>query len=597
VAWTYHTGALSPETSLNEKAAFEATPLMVDGRLVFTTPFDKVIALDPATGQEQWTFDPEIDRTRNSAEVTSRGVSVWRGKGDGVCASRVFLGTLDARLIALDLATGKRCADFGEKGQIALGADAGQTVVGDYQVTSPPVVVGDRVVVGSSIGDNTRVDTGRGVVRAYDVRTGARAWMFDPLLPIEGGWTGAANAWGVISADAERGLVFVPTGSPSPDYFGGLRTGDDRWANSVIALEAETGKVRWAFQVVHHDLWDYDVASAPMLVDVPRDRARVPAVAVTTKMGHLFVLHRETGEPLFSVEERPVPASNVPGEAASKTQPFPSNPALVPNRLAPEDAWGPTAADREACRALLKDARNEGIFTPPTVRGTIVYPGNAGGVAWGGASYDPTRALLVVNTNRLPFLVRLIPQGDFDAERAKGKDNRLSGEFSRQRGAPFADYREVLRSPSGLPCNPPPWGALTAVDLATGAKKWDVPLGHLVIPAGKRGNPEALTIDGMASFGGSLVTAGGLVFIAASFFDDTLRAFDVDSGKILWESPLPAGGQAAPMTYRFHAKQYVVIAAGGHGKAGTKQGDSVVAYALPTHTSGPTPSTTGSTTF
>jgi quinoprotein glucose dehydrogenase len=581
-AWTYHTGALQPESPLNAKAAFESTPVMVDGWLIFTTPFGKVIALDPARGVERWTFDPEIDRRRNSAEVTSRGVAVWRGKGKRPCAQRVFVGTLDARLMALDLSTGARCTDFGDNGAVDLGRDARSTVEGDYQVTSPPAIVGDSVIVGSSIGDNTSVDIGRGIVRAYDVRRGTLRWTFDPLLPFDGeGKTGGANAWSIISVDAKRGLVFVPTSSPSPDYFGGLRPGDDRWANSVVALDAQKGTVRWAFQVVHHDLWDYDVASAPMLVDVPRGGKRIPAVAVTTKVGHLFVLERTTGKPLFPVVERPVPASDVPGESAAPTQPFPSNPALVPQRLTAEEAWGITDEDRQFCRDRIAAARNEGLFTPPTLRGTMAYPGNAGGVAWGGASYDPTRSLLVVNTNRLPAIIRLIPRESYDAERRKGQDNRLTGEFAPQRGAPFALYREILRSPQGLPCNPPPWGALTAVDLRSGEKKWEVPLGHLVVPANKRGNPEPVHIDGMGSFGGSLVTGGGLVFIAAAFFDDTLRAFDVESGAVLWEAPLPAGGQAAPMTYRHRGTQYVVIAAGGHGKVGTKQGDAVIAYALP----------------
>jgi quinoprotein glucose dehydrogenase len=582
VAWTYHTGALAVPSPLDGKAAFEATPLMVDGLLVFTTPFSKVVALDPGTGGERWTYDPEIDRRRNAAEVTSRGVAAWRGGGKGVCASRVFFGTLDGRLIALDLATGRPCVNFGKEGHIDLVRDANAPGLGDYQVTSPPAVVGDVVVVGSSIGDNTSVDIGRGIVRAYDARSGGLRWTFDPLLPMgAGAKAGGANAWAVLSADVERGLLFVPTGSASPDYFGGLRPGDNRWANSVVALEAGTGKVRWAFQVVHHDLWDYDVASQPVLVEIPRGEARIAAVAVTTKMGHLFLLDRESGEPLFPVTERPVPASDVPGERASPTQPFPSNPPLVPQRLLGEDAWGPTAADRDACRERIAAARNEGLFTPPTLRGTIAYPGIIGGVAWGGPSYDPKRGLLVVNTNRLPFFIRLIPRDAFDAERAKGKDNRLDGEFAPQRGAPFAMYREILRSPSGLPCSAPPWGTLAAVDLRTGEKKWETPLGRIVVPPGKRGNAEALPIEGMAGFGGSLVTASGLVFVASAFFDDTLRAFDVESGKSVWEVPLPAGGQATPMTYRYRGKQYIVISAGGHGKVGTKQGDAVIAYAVP----------------
>ncbi|HEY3054900.1 MAG TPA: pyrroloquinoline quinone-dependent dehydrogenase [Thermoanaerobaculia bacterium] len=548
VAWTYRTGALQPETDLNRKAAFECTPLMIGGTLYVVTPYNRVIALDAATGAEKWTFDPKIDRARNYSEVTSRGLSAWH--------DRLFLGTIDGRLIILNRLTGALLHE------IDLKRGVNDRGTGDYQVTSPPAVVDDLVVVGSSIGDNGAAVVERGTVRAFDARTGALRWSFDPLAKFSGE-SGAANAWSVISVDPVRKLVFIPTSSPSPDYFGGFRPGDDAYANSVVALHAQSGKIAWHFQVVHHDLWDYDVASQPVLIKF----GKTDAVAVTTKTGNLFILDRATGRPLLPVEERPVPKSDVPGENASPTQPF--GVKLVPQgSLRSSDAWGATDEDREWCRKRIADLPSEGIFAPPSVKGTIVYPGNIGGVAWGGASYDGDRRLLIVPLNRLPFFVRLIPRENFAQERQSGQDNRLTGEFASQRGAPYGMYREPFLSPHGSPCIAPPWGTLAAIDADSGRKKWEVPLG-------KREG-----VEGVPALGGALLTRGGLVFIAAAIGDDTLRAFDIENGSVVWESPLPAGAQSTPMTYRINGKQYVVICAGGHGKAGTKLGDYVIAYAL-----------------
>jgi quinoprotein glucose dehydrogenase len=298
-------------------------------------------------------------------------------------------------------------------------------------------------------------------------------------------------------------------------------------------------------------------------------------------MGFLFILDRRDGKPLIPVLEAEVPRSDVDGEVASPTQPLPANPALVPQTVGSDDAWGPTPADRDACRERIASLRNQGVFTPPSLGGTLVVPGNVGGVAWGGASHDPQRRLLFVNTNNLPFVVRLIPRDTFDTERSAGRDNRLTGEFASQRGAPFGMYREPFVSPKGLPCLAPPWGSLVAVDVDTGMVRWRVPLGARTIPAHAVGNDDDIVIKGLPSLGGSLVTGGGLLFIAAALRDDTIRAYDTDRGTVLWEAKLPAGGQAAPMSYEIGGKQYVVIAAGGHGKANTTQGDYVIAYALP----------------
>lgn len=573
VAWRYRTGALEPESHLNEKAAFEATPVLAAGRLVFSTPFNQVIALKPETGREIWRYDPDIDRSRGYSEVTSRGVAVRRSEDDGPCASRVLMGTIDARLVALDLETGALCRDFGGRGTINLEAGIDLKDRGDYQVTSPPLVVGDVVVVGSSLGDNRRARLESGAVRGFDVRTGKQLWRWNPLPDDIA--TGAANAWAPGSADPARDLVFLPTGSPSPDFFGGLRPGDNRWGNSVVALRASTGKLVWGFQVVHHDLWDYDVAAQPTLLEVELEGETVPAVAVNTKMGHYFLLHRETGKPLIGVDERRVPESGVPGEKASPTQPIPVSPPLSPTKLTASDIWGPSEESQAWCRKRFSEIDYQGIFTPPSERGALLFPGNVGGVNWGSAAIDPDTGVMVAIVNRLPTVVTLIRREEFEERRQEGRDNRLSGEFSAQRGAPYAMYRETFLSPAGTPCIAPPWGVLTAVRAATGEILWRTPLGEIDAGEGQK-------IPGDLALGGPLVTKGGLVFAAATRTDARLHVHSLATGEVLARFPLPANSQSTPMTFRAgDGRQYVVVAAGGHGKAGNKLGDYVVAFALP----------------
>jgi len=572
VAWTYRTGAFPHDEELDHKAAFEATPILVDGKLFLSTPYDQVIALNPETGAKIWEFDPTLELPYGSSEVTSRGVSAWRdpaAKRGQVCALRIFIGTLDARLIALDGATGKPCADFGMDGEVELTIGVKLRDPGDYQVTSAPAIVKDLVITGSSIGDNRAVSLERGLVRAYDARSGKLRWSWDPIP-----WalkttprTGAGNAWSTLSVDVDHDLVFIPTGSASPDYFGGIRKGDNKWANSVVALRASTGEFVWGFQVVHHDVWDYDVAAQPTLFTW---KDGTPAMVINTKMGRVFVLNRLTGAPLLPVEERPAPKSDIAGEESWPTQPA-STISLVPEKLSVADAWGKDDKEKEWCAEKIKAARSGEIFTPPSLKGTLVFPSNVGGVNWGSAAYDPQRHLMFVDTNRLPIFVKLIPRSEFESARKNATEmDRLRGEFARQTGAPFAMFRTPLLAPSGLPCNAPPWGTIAAVDLFSGKKVWDVPLGSLI--------PGINT--GTITLGGPMVTAGGLVFTAATM-DNYLRAFDAETGKELWKYDLPAGGQATPMTYTLDGKQFVVISAGGHGKLGTKQGDYVIAFTLP----------------
>ncbi len=590
VAWTFHTGdAYQPKGS--KPTAFEATPIYVDGALYLSTPLGRVIALDPVTGQQRWAYDPRIDKDAGYGDYASRGVSTWKSPSG---QRRIFIATIDAHLIALDAATGRPCADFGENGIVdlrrGLRIPPDSHHYADYEETSPPAVVGDTVVVGSGVADNASVSSPSGEVRGFDAVTGRLKWTWDPIpqdpkAPGAETWknggaqrTGAANAWSVIAADPETGLVFVPTGSPSPDYYGGERLGDNLHANSLVALRAATGERVWAFQTVHHDLWDYDVASPPVLFDVHRGGKTIPAVGVGSKTGNFFILDRATGKSVFGVEERSVPKSDVPGEAASATQPFP----VMPRPLAPQtmnvDAIQGSESDRKWCREAIARLRSEGIFTPPSLRGSLVIPGNVGGMAWGGAAYDPTNRLLLIPVNNLAAEVRLIPRADFERENeANGRDLSGGWELARQTGTPYGMARRFLRSPGGWPCTPPPWGTLNAVDADTGALKWTVPLGQL--PAmGPAPAPPAQY--GSIALGGPIVTAGGLVFMAGTL-DSALRAFDVATGQELWKRDLSTSARSVPMTFRGpDGKQYVVISAGGHGLPVAPLGDSVIAFTL-----------------
>jgi quinoprotein glucose dehydrogenase len=589
VAWTYHTGELAPAVQTRSHRSLEATPIVVDGVMYLITPLGRIIALDAETGRERWVYDARLDRNIGFGDHTSRGVSTWldesRAPGQP-CRRRIVAATVDARLLSIDAATGTLCDDFGDHGVVDLrvGLRNKPLETSDYEETSPPVVVNGVIVVGSATADNQAIDGASGEVRAFDVRTGAKRWTWHPVPqdstdPGYATWrgpyahrTGAANAWSVLAADPARDLVFVPTGSASPDYYGGERLGANRYANSITALRVSTGQVVWSFQTVHHDLWDYDNASPPALVTVEYGGRPRDAVLQATKTGQLFVLERETGEPIVPVTEMPVPRSTIAGEEAWPTQPQSAIGPLSPQRLSSDSVWGATDADRAACRAIVAGLRNEGPFTPPSLEGSIVLPSNIGGANWGGVAFDPSAQIAVVPTNTVAAVVRLIPRVQFDSQRRGGTGNRIAAEFAPQRGTPYGMYRELLILPKLAPCTPPPFGVLVGVDLRRGAIAWRVPLGSM----------SAEQRTGAPSLGGAITTAGGLTFIGATI-DRGFRAFETRTGRELWRTTLPAAAKATPMTFSVGraGRQFVVVSAGGDGGDAFGMGDAIVAFALP----------------
>ncbi|MEJ2137880.1 MAG: pyrroloquinoline quinone-dependent dehydrogenase [Gammaproteobacteria bacterium] len=602
LAWSYQHGELETFAGPHMTASWHVTPILLPEEasqsLVICTPFNRIVALHPETGAERWVFDPDVGRVSGFIRHNCRGVAYWQDRQapvGAVCRHRIFAGTETMRLIAVDALSGKACADFGVQGTVDVDPltriKTPDLKRGDMQFSSPPVIVGDVVVMGSS--DNTKADRSNnpsGAVRAFDARTGRLRWSFDPVPrnlndPAAAGWTedalartGGANVWSMMSVDTERDLVFLPTASAGPQYYGGDRPGDNRYANSVVALRGSTGEVVWHYQTLHHDLWDYDVPSQPILLNLEVDGESVPVVLQLTKQGLTFILHRETGEPLFPIEERPVPTDGVPGEVVSPTQPFPTHPKPFGQiSITPDDAWGFTLFDKNACRKKIAGMRYGDMYTPPSVEGTVMMPGLSIN-NWGGAAYDPETQNLIVPVNKTPTFIRLVPVDDVsETELNDPMSGKPFGPPGHIQGTDYAVQFGPLLSDFMSPCIAPPWAEMLSVNLVSGEINWRRPLGVL-----DGLMPFPLPLEwGTPMSGGPIVTDGGLVFVGATA-DERFRALDVETGETLWEVRTPTSSMATPMTYEVNGRQYVVIASGGHmWLYGSKVKDYLVAYALP----------------
>jgi quinoprotein glucose dehydrogenase len=583
-AWTHNSG---------DVAWLEVTPIHANNTLYYCTPMNRVIALDPLTGSERWRFDPHndeggegiIDESRQV--VRCRSVAYWEAQQPQAgqpCQRRIYKGDINGFLFAIDADTGKSCADFGaDKGHPGYAShwDFEGNGAGPRHTTSGPIVVGNVVV--SAVGvEDSPVNASDGFVRGFDVRTGELRWEFNPIPAEHIHDTGAANVWSTLSADLERGLVFLPTTSPSSDFYGGTRKFEIPLATATVALSAKTGEPVWHYQIVHHDIYDYDLPGHALLVTINKDgKAREVAIQ-QTKAGFIFVFDRDTGEPVFPIEERPVPKSDVPGEETSPTQPFPLLPEpFTRTTLTRNDMYGMTFMGRSWCQDRFDELRYEGMFTPPSEGGTLHFPGFGGGGNWGGAAFDPNSNLLIIKSLTIGtqhWLVRneggaITPMPSEDDISVPGSSYR-SSEGDPMPGTIYATKTRVFAAPSGVPCTPPPWGSLTAIDMDSGKVKWQKPFGRTV--------RYGITFPrewGSAIIGGPIITGGGLIFMAASM-DKRFRALDVNTGDELWQVKLPYAGMAVPMTYMAGGKQYIVIAAGGNRRTFTKEGDAIVAYVL-----------------
>ncbi|AUW58403.1 membrane-bound PQQ-dependent dehydrogenase, glucose/quinate/shikimate family [Sphingobium sp. SCG-1] len=602
LAWQIQTGD-TKRPGDPEETTYELTPIKVGETLYACTPHNIVLALDAETGATRWRFDPHIGPPKNLQHLTCRGVSyhdaAWPGAtraAGGDCPQRIIMGTNDSRLIALDARTGRLCRSFGNNGTVNLWPGMPGYQEGWYQFTSAPLVTRGLIVVGGAIFDNAAVHMPSGVIRAYDVATGRLVWNFDPgrpnstapLAPGQHYVPSTPNSWSTSAADEALGMIYVPMGNGAIDQWGGKRSPEtERFTATILALDIATGRPRWTFQTVHHDLWDMDVPSQPALVDlnIPK-RGVVPALVQSTKTGNIFVLDRRTGVPIHPVTERPVPSGPAPGDRLSPTQPF-SSASFMPDRLVREsDMWGATMFDQLACRIAFRSLRYDGPFTPPSLKGSLVFPGNFGVMDWGGMAIDPVRQVAFAHPNYMAFVDKLIPQHPAGPQNhrnggpAGSSDRGGSSEhgFNPNAGAPFAVSLNPFLSPVGLPCQAPPWGYVAGMDLVTGKVVWRHKNGTI-----RDETPLPMPFKlGVPTLGGPMMTAGGVAFMSSTL-DYYLRAYDVTSGKVLWRARLPAGAQATPMTYRSpkSGRQFVVVVAGGHGSLGTKLGDSIIAYALP----------------
>ena len=596
--WTFHTGDM-PDANTKGKYSPENTPIKIGNGLYMCSPMNIIIAVDAASGKKIWSFDPKVSDDAIPYGATCRGVAYYKSPGltsDQPCATRIIESTLDARLIAVDAKSGKACADFGQNGEVDLNEGIGKSAPGWYAVDAPPVIVRGVVVVGAQVKDVEATQGPSGVIRGYDAVTGKLAWAWDMEHPDRQGpppagqtyARGTPNMWTEPAADPELGYVYLPLGNTSVDYWGGNRTPQEKkYSSALVAVDVTSGKPVWQFQTVHFDVWDYDLGSQPSLIDFPTDHGSVPALILPSKTGQIYVLDRKTGKPLVPVEERPVPSGGVEPQNLSKTQPYSTYAHLDSPPLKASDTWGMTPIDQMVCRIQFHRAAYAGEYTPPTAdRPFIEYPSYNGGSDWGSVAVDQKSGVVVANYNNLAMYDQLIPRKKADelglkpiTERKPGQDGKA--DYGAQAGAPYAIYTNAgWRLPTGLPCTKPPFGRIRAFDLKTGKTLWDHPFGTAA-NNGPFGIASHLPITiGTPNNGGPIVTAGGLIFVAATT-DNELRAISLKTGKVLWKTQLPGGGQATPMTYEVNGRQYIVIAPGGHHFMHTKVSDAVVAYALP----------------
>lgn len=596
--WTFHTGDM-PNEKTQGKYSPEDTPIKVGHTLYMCSPMNIMIAVDAANGKKIWSYNPKVPDDAIPYGATCRGVAYYKtpkAAPDAPCTERIIESTLDARLLAVDAKTGRLCTDFGKNGKVDLNEGIGKSAPGWYAVDVPPVIVRGIVVVGAQVKDVEATQGPSGVIRGYDAVTGKLAWAWDMEHPDNQGapppgqtyGRGTPNMWTEPAADPELGYVYLPLGNTSVDYWGGDRTPQEKkYSSALVAVDVTTGKPVWQFQTVHFDVWDYDLGSQPSLIDFPTDRGSVPALILPSKTGQIFVLDRKTGKPLVPVEERKVPGGGVEPQNMSKTQPYSTYAHLDDPPLKASDTWGMTPIDQLVCRIQFHRAAYAGEYTPPTAdRPFIEYPSYNGGSDWGSMAVDEHNGIVVANYNNLAMYDQLIPREKANelglkpiTERKPGQEGKP--DYGAQAGAPYAIYTNAgWRLPTGLPCTKPPFGRIRAFDLKTGKTLWDHPFGSAT-NNGPFGIASHLPITiGTPNNGGPIVTAGGLIFVAATT-DDELRAISLKTGKVLWKAHLPGGGQATPMTYKVDGRQYIVIAPGGHHFMHTKVSDAVVAYALP----------------
>ncbi|OAE43026.1 glucose dehydrogenase [Enterobacter cloacae] len=579
--WEFHTGDVSDGKGDTPATVWSATPIFANDTLYIGTPFDRLIALDPGTGKEKWHYDTKSSRKALTQPVLkNRGVSYWQAKqpvNGQACQKIVYMGTVDGKLFALDADSGKPCSDFADNGVLDL--NQWNTVNAKYplSVLQPPTVVGNHLLVGWAGKDWAYAEAPPGTVFSFNAQTGEREWTFDAIPEEIRKRTGTANVWTHMSADEANGLVYLPVSSPSPNYWGGNRVDAIPLGTSTTALDINTGKVVWSRQWVHHDVWDYDINSAPTLMDITVDGKQIPALVQATKQGFLFVVNRLTGEDVWPIEERPVPQGDgsVQGEALSPTQPFPTKPTPLLDQSKKPEIW--KLADIVGggqCSRLWDNLTYEGMYTPPTTKGegTLTYPDSAGGVQWGGVAFDPQKQIAIVNTSHIVQYVKLYSREDYDNA---DKDSGNESGFAPQEGAPYGMRLLVASNWLGMPCWKPPFGEIVALDMHTGDVKWRRPVG-----ASQQYGffmPESW---GSPTIGGPAVTAGGVIFIGASM-DAKVRAYSVETGEELWSDQAEAPAVANPSVYEYKGRQYVAFVAGGNTILKDQVGDQVVVYALP----------------